>query len=57
MKTPLADHLLDYLGEDPAPVVAHNLSPEHELEVVRHQMDELFVRYLDAYRRRKAAGR
>ncbi len=26
MKTPLADHLLDYLDEDPAPVVAYNLT-------------------------------
>lgn len=32
-------------------VVQNNLNPEDELEVVRNQLDELFTRYLDAYRK------
>lgn len=32
-------------------VDANNLSPDNEIEVIRHQLDELFVKYLDAYRK------
>lgn len=31
-------------------VVHSRLSPEAELEVIRHQLDELFTKYLAAYR-------
>lgn len=32
-------------------VVHNNLNPEEELEPVRHQLDELFTKYLLAYRK------
>lgn len=35
-------------------VVSHNLSPETELETVRHQLDELYAGYLGAYRKQDA---
>lgn len=35
-------------------VVTNNLNPEDELEVIRHQLDELYVKYLAAYRTQHA---
>lgn len=38
-----------------ANTVVHNgLCPNGEIEVVRHQLDQLFTQYLDAYRKQKA---
>ena len=35
-------------------VVTNNLNPNTEVEVVRHELDQLFTKYLDAYRKTPA---
>lgn len=47
--------LLNMVASTIANVVVHgNLSPDAELEVIRHELDKLYVRYLEAYRKQPA---